>query len=172
MNPDFPIQRTVRRADTRFQLKFATEAKARIPAGEGFLLAPSRVGLDVLARNEDELSPPVETLREVYGASLEIGPPQVRFLTGVQVREPVMHVRISLDTADLDAVKGALRLRGAGLEEEYVRRLRAVLRYEAPLARLIGLPAELQRLTAGRVRYWIALSHYALVTGGPGGEAA
>ena len=47
-----------------------------------------------------------------------------------------------------------------------------VLRYEAPLARLIGLPAELERLTSSTARYWIVLSHYALVTGGPGGRAA
>jgi hypothetical protein len=47
-----------------------------------------------------------------------------------------------------------------------------VLRYEAPLTRLLGLPAELNRLTANTARYWIVLSHYALVTGDPGGRAA
>jgi translation elongation factor EF-G len=47
-----------------------------------------------------------------------------------------------------------------------------VLRYEAPLARLLGLPAELARLTSGTARYWIVLSHYAPVTGDPGGRAA
>jgi hypothetical protein len=47
-----------------------------------------------------------------------------------------------------------------------------VLRYEAPLARVLGLPAELARLTSGSARYWILLSHYALVTRDPGGSAA
>jgi hypothetical protein len=47
-----------------------------------------------------------------------------------------------------------------------------VLRYEAPLARLLGLSAELARLGAGGAKHWIALSHYALVTGGPDGDAA
>jgi hypothetical protein len=69
-------------------------------------------------------------------------------------------------------VKRALFARGATAEEEHARSRFAVLRYEAPLARLIGLPAELVRLTSGTARYWIVLSHYALVTGGPGGRAA
>ena len=67
MTYDLPIQQTLRRVDTRFQLGFATEAKERIPEGDGFVLSPSRQGLHVLARNEDRLSVPVETLRLVYG---------------------------------------------------------------------------------------------------------
>jgi hypothetical protein len=49
-----------------------------------------------------------------------------------------------------------------------------VLRYEAPLAALLGLPAELAALSEGRAKHWTALSHYAIVTGdpGPGGRAA
>ena len=47
-----------------------------------------------------------------------------------------------------------------------------VLRYEAPLADLLGLPAELVRLTGGSATHWIALSHYAIVTRDPGGKAA
>lgn len=173
MSYDLPIQRTVRRTDTRFQLDFATEAKERIPAGEGFLLSPSRQGLHVLARNEDGLAAPVETLRAVYGSAVEVGPPSVRFISGVQLQEPIMHVRICLaDKARLEAVRLALGARRAKLEEEYVRSRHAVLRYEAPLARLIGLPAELRALTSGTAQYWIALSHYALVTGEPGGSAA
>lgn len=83
-----------------------------------------------------------------------------------------MHVRISLETRYLESVKQALLVRGATLEEEYARSRQAVLRFEAPLARLLGLPAELRRLTSETARYWIVLSHYALVTRGPGGRAA
>jgi hypothetical protein len=46
------------------------------------------------------------------------------------------------------------------------------LRYEAPLADLLGFPAELARLTAGAAKHWILLSHYAVVMRDPGGEAA
>jgi predicted membrane GTPase involved in stress response len=172
MNFDLPIEQLVRRTDTRFQLGFATEAKERVPACEEFVLSASRRGLQVLARNEDCLSTPIEALRRTYGPSLVVDEPQVRLIKGVQVQEPIMHVRISLDIAYQDAVKHALLVRGATTEEEHARSRFAVLRYEAPLARLIGLPAELKRLTSGTARYWIVLSHYALVTRGPDGRAA
>jgi predicted membrane GTPase involved in stress response len=172
MNYDLPIEQLVRRLDTRFQLGFATEAKARVPVRDEFVLSASRRGLHVLARNEDGLSAPVEVLRRAYGPSLAVEEPRVRLIEGVQVQEPIMHVRISLESGYQDAVKRALLARGATAEEEYSRTRLAVLRYEAPLARLIGLPAELVRLTAGTARYWIVLSHYALVTRGPGGRAA
>lgn len=172
MNYDLPIEQLVRRTDTRFQLGFASEARERMPASEGWALSASRRGLHVLARNEDELATPVDVLRDAYGSLLEVGPPLVRLIKGVQVQEPIMHVRISLETAYQDAVKQAMQVRRATAEEEYERSRHAVLRYEAPLARLLGLPAELKRLTKGTARYWIVLSHYALVTGDPGGRAA
>lgn len=172
MNFDLPIEQLVRRLDTRFQLGFAAEAKERVPSTDAFALAASRRGLHVLARNEDSLSDPLEVLRGAYGSTLEVGPPTVRLIKGVQVQEPIMHVRISLETRFLEFVKGALAARNATLEEEHSRSRQAVLRYEAPLARLLGLPLELTRLTSGTARYWIVLSHYALVTGDPGGRAA
>ena len=172
MNFDLPIEQLVRRSDTRFQLGFAAEARERIPDGEDCVLSASRRGLHVLARNEDSLALPMELLREAYGSRLEISPPAVRLITGVQVQEPIMHVRISLQTEYQDAVKEAMQDRRATAEEEYERSRHAVLRYEAPLARLLGLPAQLRQLTAGTARYWIVLSHYALVSGDPGGGKA
>ena len=49
-NYDHPIQQIARRSGTRLQLGFSTEATELIPATDGFLLAPSREGLHVLAR--------------------------------------------------------------------------------------------------------------------------
>ena len=172
MNFDFPIEQLVKRSDTRFQLKFAAEARERLAAGDGCALSASRRGLHVLARNEDGLAAPVEALHGMYGASLDVSPPAVRLITGVQVQEPIMHVRISLPTEYQEAVKLVMKLRRASVEEEHARLRNAVLRYEAPLARLLGLPAELMRLTCGTARYWIVLSHYAMVTDDPGGRAA
>jgi predicted membrane GTPase involved in stress response len=172
MHFHLPIEQLVRRADTRFQLGFATEAKARMPEHAEFLLSPCEKGLRVLARNEDGLSLPVEVLREAYGPALEVSPPVVRMIDGPQPQEPVMHVRISLRVPFLEAVKQAMLARGVPLQEQYLRGRHAVLRYEAPLAGLLGLPAELSRLTGGSAQHWIALSHYALVSGDPGGRAA
>ena len=172
MNFDLPIEQLVKRVDTRFQLGFANEAKQRLPARGGFVLSASRQGLHVLARNEDGLAAPIDLLRQAYGPRLAVATPKVRLIKGVQVQEPIMHVRICLESTYQEAVKRALLTRGATAEDEYTRPRFTVLRYEAPLARLIGLPTELSRLTSGTVRYWIVLSHYALVTRDPGGRAA
>ncbi len=169
---DMPIEQLLRRKDTRFQFGFATEAKERVPESEDFLLSASRKGLRVLAKNEDGLARPVDVLRDAYGERLEIEPPRVRLIEGVQVQQPVMHVRIALHTRHVPAVKKALAARGAAPEEEYSRSTYAVLRYQAPLADLLGLPAELAKLSGGAAKHWIVLSHYAIVTRDPGGRAA
>lgn len=172
MHLDMPIQQALQRTDTRFQYGFAREAKERVPESEDFLLEPSRSGLLVLGRNEDALAAPVEALRDLYGPSLEVRPPRVRLIHGVQVREPIMQVRVSMQTRFRDVVRQSLLARGATPAQEYARSSYCVLRYEAPLARLLGLSAELRQRTAGTAKHWVALSHYALVTGHPGGDAA
>jgi hypothetical protein len=172
MHPDMPIEQLVRRTDTRFQLGFAAQARERLAAGDEFALHSSKNGLVVLGRNEEALEPPVNALRELYGAKLEVQPPKVRLLSGVQVKQPIMHVRISLKARFLDAVALAMLGRGAVPTEQYARGPHYVLRYEAPLIELLGLGAELARITGGTAKHWVALSHYALITGDPGGNAA
>jgi predicted membrane GTPase involved in stress response len=169
---DLPIEQLLRRKDTRFQFGFATEAKDLVPERDEFLLSASNKGLHVLARNEESLALPVEVLRDVYGPRLEVQPPRVRLIEGVQVQEPIMHVRVSLESRHLPPVKQALAARSAQLTEEYARASYCVLRYEAPLADLLGLSSELDRLTDGGAKYWVALSHYALVSRDPGPRAA
>lgn len=172
MHPDMPIEQLVRRNDTRFQLGFATEAREKLPEAEDFALRSVRDGLLVLARNEEGLAPPVRILREIYGSKLDVLRPRVRLIDGVQVKEPIMQVRISLQSRHLEAVARAMLGRGAMPTEEHARGRYCVLRYEAPLADLLGLQAELSRVTEGTATYWVALSHYALVTRDPGGDAA
>jgi hypothetical protein len=169
---DLPIQQLLKRKDTRFQLGFANEARELVPPHDEFVLAPSPHGLRVLGRNEDALNRPVDVLRELYGSNLQVQPPEVRLMEGVQVKQPIMHVRISMEKQFLDDVKRAMLERGAIPEEEYVRSRYCVLRYQAPLAHLLGLPGELSLLGGGKVKHSMALSHYALVTGDPGGHAA
>jgi predicted membrane GTPase involved in stress response len=169
MYPDLPIQQLLRRKDTRFQFGFARQAKDLVPARDEFVLTASRDGLRVLGRNEDALRVPVEVLRDVYGPRLDVLAPEVRF---AQTQEPVMHVRVSVESRLLDAVKDVLDERGAALQEEYVRPNYSVVRYEAPLAALLGLPDELSAASDGRARHWIVLSHYAPPHRTPGGDAA
>jgi hypothetical protein len=172
MKLELPLEQLAKRRGAAFQFAFATEAKELVPESDGFALAASHKGLHVLAENEDALARPLDVLRDVYGASLELAPPRVRLIEGVQVKEPVMHVRISMYADFREPVKSALRRRGATLSEEHVRSTYCVLRHEARLADLLGFPAELSRLTAGTGKHWIVLSHYAIVTRDPGGRAA
>jgi predicted membrane GTPase involved in stress response len=172
MHFDMPIEQVLRRTDTRFQFGFANEAKQLVQEKAEFLLRVSAAGLLVLGRNEDALAAPVETLRELYGPKLDVKPPRVRLIKGIQVQEPIMHVRIALKTAYRSAAKALMTARGATLDEEHAKGNYCVLRYEAPLVRLLGLSAELKDRTAGNAKHWIALSHDALVTRDPGGRAA
>jgi hypothetical protein len=161
----FPLEQLVRRSDTRFQTSFAREAARCVPASDDFRLEPSEAGLLVLGRNEEKLSRPVAILREVYGTVIAAGHPRVRYLHGRRVEEPVMHVRIAFAVRDLALVKRELLLRGTCLEEEDIRGHRGVLRGQAALARLLGLPETLNRISSAPVEDWITLSHYAPVDG-------
>lgn len=169
---DLPLEQLVKRRGLAFQFAFATEAKELVPSAADFAVTASHKGLHLLARDEEGLTRPLLVLRQAYGEALELAPPRVRLIEGVQLKEPIMHVRISMYAEFRAAVKNALRARGAKLTEQYVHATYCVLRYEARLADLLGFPAQLRRLTAGSAKHWIALSHYALVTRDPGGSAA
>src|SRR4051794_23335673 len=102
MHYDMPIEQLVRRADTRFQLGFANEARRVVPEADDFRLHASAQGLCVLGRNEDSLGRPIRVLKEIYPSSLHIEPPRVRVMRDGQVKEPVMHLRVSLEARFLD----------------------------------------------------------------------
>ena len=109
MHLHLPIEQLVQRVGTAFQFGFATEAKELLPEKEEFLLNASHRGLHVLARNEEALALPRDVLLDVYGPGLRIDAPRVRLIEGVQVQEPIMHVRISLPTQYRESVKRAMR---------------------------------------------------------------
>lgn len=172
MYTDLPVEQLVRRRDTRFQFGFANEARNRVADRGDFVLAASHRGLHVLACHERGLAMPVEALREIYGETLDVAPYRVLFVEGVGAEEPIMNVRLTVEAPFLDRVKGALVRRGAKASEEYLHGDDCVLRFQAPLAELLGLPGELRSLAGGRSEHSIVLSHYALVTRGPGGGMA
>jgi predicted membrane GTPase involved in stress response len=172
MHLDLPLEQLVKRRGVAFQFAFATEAKELMPEADDFAVTASHKGLHLLAQNEDGLVIPGEVLREAYGTSLEFASPRARLIEGAQVKEPIMHLRVSTYADFREAVKQALLRRGATLLEEHARATYCILRYEAPLAVLLGFPEELRRLTIGTAKHWIVLSHYAIVTRDPGGRAA
>jgi hypothetical protein len=145
------IERLARPRKARGQFRFAAEAKSRIAAPRDFVLAKSHRGLHLLAKDERGLQMPVDALRTAYGSAVVIEPHSIG--------QPVMEVRIGLERSKLERIRPALRGRGVNPSEEYDGRHYCVLRFEAPFAALLGLPAELADLTSGR------FSHQILVTG-------
>ena len=134
------IERLVRRRDVRGQFRFATEAKRRVPERDDVVLAKSHRGLHLLARNA------------AYGSGVEVD--------GKRPGKPVMEVRIGLEKQHLPAVRADLVRRGANPSVEYVGTHYCVLRFEAPLGELLGLPGELRELTRGRATHQIVLNRY------------
>jgi predicted membrane GTPase involved in stress response len=159
---ELPFEQLVRRRGHRDQLDFATEAMQRVPAGAEFMLKPSPLGVRLLARDEGALQPPLRALREKYGADLQIAPPRVRFIDGARTQEPIMQVEVTVDPGHAARVRRALSRRGAKPLAESIGRI-SLMRYAAPLANLVGLKEELDRIAKGAARHWMALSHYAHV---------
>ena len=168
---DLPLEQLVKRRGVAFQFAFATEAKELVPSTADFAVTASHKGLHVLARDEEGLVRPLLVLREVYGEALDLAPPRVRLLEGVQVKEPIMQLRISMYAEFRTAVKNALRKRGATLASSTWARHIACCATRRGW-RICSASRRLRRLTAGSARHWIALSHYAMVTRDPGGSAA
>ena len=142
MHLHLPIEQLVQRVDTAFQFGFATEAKELLPEGEEFLLNASH--RDCMCSR------------------------------ATKRRSPCRAMFCSMCTGRAFA---STRL-ACGSSRAYRSRSRsctcvsACRRYKAPLADLLGLPAELRKLTEGRAKQSVALSHYAIVTRDPGGKAA
>jgi hypothetical protein len=147
------IERLVRRTDVRGQYHFATEAKRRLPERDDFVLGKSHLGLHVLAREEHALGLPLGMLRSAYGAAVAIEP--------MPGGKPVAEVRVGFEKRHLAQVRAAVCRRGANPSEEYVGAHYCVLRFEAPLAALLGLPLELVRLTSGKANHEIVITRHA-----------
>jgi hypothetical protein len=162
MHLELPLEQLVRGRGQSAQLAFATEAMARLPRRKDVVAAPSALGLHLLARDEEALEGPAQVLSEAYGKALDILPPKVRVIHGVRPEEPIMHVEISVDRRYARKVRRTMSRRNARRAAEF-ERLFSIMRYEAPLADLLGLAPELDRLTKGTAIHWMALSHYAHV---------
>jgi len=159
----YPLETLARKRGTRSQRDFAIEAKRLLCDTDDVLFEPLDRGLAIFAANEDALEDPVRILEEAYAGGVEVRRPVVRVLPGSPVQEPVMYVRVRARREHAGAVLQELRLRGVKIVEEAIRRREVVVRGEAPLANLLGLPTELGELTDGSASHLIRLTRYAPV---------
>jgi hypothetical protein len=168
----YPLEALVRRRGNANQLEFARAAQRAMPRARQAVLHPLDRGLAIFAANEAALEEPKRVLREAYGDLVEMRDPRVRYLPGTPLREPIMQIRITARRAHADALLAELRQRGAQLLDESLLTRVYVLRAEAPLAALLGLPARIDAITAGQGMYWIWLARYGEVPPPEGPEAA
>ncbi|HUP98653.1 MAG TPA: hypothetical protein VM073_11955 [Usitatibacter sp.] len=161
MNFQYPLETLARKRASTSQLDFAREARRVFDDDDDTLFEAHDHGLAILAAHENALERPVKVLRQLYGDEVEVRRPKVRYLPGEPLHEPIMHVRISVRREYADAVVRELRSRGARIVEQCVRPRLSIVRAEAPLALLLGLPALLEVMTDGTASHAIRLLHYA-----------
>lgn len=161
MNFQYPLETIARRRATASQLDFAREARRVFDDDDDTLFEAHDHGLAIFAANEDALERPVQVLRQLYGDQVEVRRPKVRYLPGEPLHEPIMHVRVSVRRDFADAVVRELRKRGARIVEQCARDRLVIVRAEAPLAVLLGLPALLEVMTDGTAAHAIRLLRYA-----------
>lgn len=161
----FPLQALARSRRTESQIEFAREACLVLEETDELVFEPVDDGLAIFAANEDALAAPAQVLAEVYADAVVVRAPSVRLIDGDPVHEPVMSVRVRAKRCYLPAVLAALRFRGARIIEECLKGREFVVRAEAPMRRLMGLPAEMAIVTEGTASHWVHLSRYQPVSG-------
>lgn len=161
MNYQYPLETLARRPAAGSQIDFAREARRVLDDTDEALFEAHDHGLAIFAAHEDALERPVQLLRDLYGDGVEVRRPKVRYLPGEPPHEPIMHVRVVARRDHADAVVRELRRRDARIVEQCLRDRVAIVRAEAPLAVLLGLPALLDVMTGGNAAVAIRLLRYA-----------
>lgn len=146
------IERLVRRRGRRGQSGFANEAMRLLRPGARYLGAMSHRGLHLLAHDAGALAAPLLALRAIYGSGMHVD--------DMAAAGASLEVRIGVEARDLAAVRAAIARRGANPSEEYVGVHYCVLRFDAPLAAVLGLPLELEALANGRVSHEVVLRRH------------
>jgi translation elongation factor EF-G len=164
----YPLEAVARLRGTRSQIEFATEAKRLLRDTDDVLFEPMDRGLVIFAANEEAIEESARILDEAYDGKVQVRAPVVRLIPGEPVQQPVMYVGVTARREHAGVVVQKLRDRGVAILEETLRRREVAVRGEAPLADVLGLPAELAQATGGSASHVIRLTHYAPLPAQPG----
>ena len=168
----YPLETLARGRHVESQIEFAQRAKGALVDSDELLARPRPAGLALFCANEEALEQPVRILRDLYGDSIELRPSRARIIPGNPAQQPIMAVRVVARVEHAAVIIAELRRRGTRIDEECVRGRSLIVRAEAPLALLLGLPDALRALTGDIATHSIRLVRYAPVPSGPGPEAA
>ncbi len=171
--PEYPLERRCSHLYEPFQLKFARHAEQVLREVEDVQIDVSHTGLLLRAETEAALEIPVDKLRDFYGHQVRIGPAVVRYHRGVTLEQPYMGVRVRCRASDFEAIKADFEARQGAMVDSELTPSCGVVSVIVPLARLLGYPKDLARLTSGTAHAVMWLSHYAPVESpSPGHDAA
>lgn len=165
--PEYPIEQAFGSDDPVAQQQLMQQASRGSSEPDHTLFVADYNGLRVLARSEAPLTRVAETLRQLVGATLLVGPPVVRFAGGVPVLEPYMVVLVNAPASYLPAVRKDFLAR-RGRITRLVERGSFGLEGEAPLTYLLGFHNRMREMLGdhwdeGHVATW--LSRYVPVDG-------
>ena len=159
----YPLESLARRRATTSQLQFAREARKVLADSDHAVFEAHEHGLAMFVANEDALAEPTQVLRAMYGDFVDVRKPRVRLIPGNPPQQPIMHARITTRGEFGHTVRAELRRRGARLLEHCTRGSIEIVRAEAPLASLLGLPMRLHVISAGTATHEIRLVRYAVL---------
>jgi hypothetical protein len=160
MHFQYPLETLARKRSGGSQLAFAHEARRALFDSDEVLFEAHDHGLAIFAANEAALEAPTRILHELYGDFVQVRRPRVRYLPGQPPSEPIMEARIRTRNEHAAPVVRELRARDARIVEECVRSRMFIVRAEAPLAVLLGLPTLLEDITQGNVAHSLRLLRY------------
>lgn len=163
----YPLEALARRRASVKQIDFAKQARRVLDDSDEVMFEPLEHGLAIFAAHEDALAAPKRILQDLFGDFVEVRSPRVRYMPGEPEHEPVMHVRVTVRREHAAPVLRELKQRGARILEECSRDRVFIVRAEAPLAALLGLPAVLDDISEGSAIHSIRLLRYAPVEHGP-----
>ena len=172
-HPEFPLERLCSHKHEAFQLTFARNAQQHFLMREDVEVVASHYGLMIRGETEDAIDAATIVLRDLYGPSLRIGAPMVRYHDGTSFEQPWMGLSVKCAPEHYAAVKADLIAREASIVSSAAESAQCLIQARAPLAELLGYREDLDKLTAGSARHSMWLSHYAPVENPPpDGQAA
>lgn len=172
-HPEFPLERLCSHLHEPFQLTFARNAQQHFLVREDVEVVASHHGLSIRAETEDAIDAAIVILKDLYGPSLRVGQPTIRYHQGSSLEQPWMGLSLRCPAEHLDAVNADLIERQATIVSCEVEPSQCLIQARAPLATLLGYRSWLDRITAGSAQYAMWLSHYApLENPPPDGRAA
>ena len=159
-SPHLPLESLVLSRCTRCALEFPRGLAHALRQNADLRFESLGEGTRMYAADEESFANAARLIGKLYGACLEVAPPEIRVMPGPPPRHPIMAVRISARAEDAPGVRDDLARRKVQLAEENWSRRYFAVRGVAPMAALLGLPGTLAELTGGTAVHWIRLSHY------------